>query len=495
MMKRMMALILCLLMVLVPVSCGKGDTTEATTTAATTTVAGSGDAAASTDATTEATEPVEELEVTVKPEYSGKLINILCTGNWGYDEFWAEEINGEPLNDARYNMALMLNELMGVELQIDKDTGGGSSGGSGRGFTKVANSKMAGDHAYDIASIGTYDVSSLAYQGYLYDLNSMENIDLSKSWWDPKAQEQLEIDGRMFYTTGDAMTLDNNCTYCILFNKTMISENNLESPYDLVKNNQWTQEKMIEMATGIGADLDGNGTYDDNDRYGFLIWTDSAIGIMHAAGARFATIENGDTLTYTLNNEKNIAVLERWINVRNDKNNKFIEGSGSTKSFEEGRVLFYTRYINSVHSLRELDLDFGILPYPKGDTEQEEYCNTLHAYGNALMCIPDAADPEMSAAAMEALSYYGQKELLPAYYDITLIGKGIRDEQSEEMLDIIFATRFFDVGTYYQIGNLNVAVNDQLIKGSNSLMSMLKASERVVAKTLEKINNGFDSIQ
>ena len=492
-MKRTLALILAMLMCLsVMVACGgKTDDPAATTTAANDN--SSDNTTTASNAVTEPAETKEELEITVKPEYSGKLINILCCGNWSYDEFWAEEITGEPLNDARYNMAALLNELMGVTIQVEEDFG--SSGGSGKGFSKVTTSTMAGDHAYDIASIGTYDVSSLAYQGYLYDLNEMENIDLSKSWWDPKAQEQLEIDGRMFYTTGDAMTLDNNCTYCILFNKTMIAENNLESPYDLVKNNQWTQEKMIEMATGIGADLDGNGTYDDNDRYGFLIWTDSAIGIMHAAGARFATIENGSEIVYTLNNEKNLAVLERWVNVRNDKNNKFIEGSGSTKSFEEGRVLFYTRYINSVHSLRELELDFGILPYPKGDAEQENYCNTLHAYGNALMCIPDAADAEMSAAIMEALSYYGQQELLPAYYDITLVGKGIRDEASEEMLDIIFATRFFDVGTYYQIGNLNVAVNNQLINGSNNLSSMLKASEKVVEKTLSKINDGFDAIE
>lgn len=490
-MKRISALILAMLMCFsVLVACGgKTDDSAVTTTAAT----NNANDDTTTVAVTEQTEPEEQLEIEVKPEYSGKTINILCCGNWSYKEFWAEEITGEPLNDARYNMSALLNDLMGVTIQLQEDFG--SSGGSGKGFTYIANSKMAGDHAYDMASIGTYDVSSLAYQGYLYDLNDMANIDLSKSWWDPKAQEQLEIDGHMFYTTGDAMTLDNNCTYCILFNKSMISEYNLESPYELVKNNQWTQEKMIEMAQGIGADLDGNGIYNDQDRYGFLIWTDSAIGIMHAAGARFATIENGDTITYTLNSERNLSILERWINVRNDKNSMFIEGSGSTKGFEEGRVLFYTRYINSVHSLRELDLDFGILPYPKGYADQEEYCNTLHAYGNALMCIPDAADPEMSAAIMEALSYYGQKELLPAYYDITLVGKGIRDAESEEMLDIIFATRFFDVGTYYQIGNLNVSVNDQLIKGSNTLTSMLKASEKVIQKTLDKINDGFDSIQ
>ena len=490
-MKRISALILAMLMCFsAMVACGKTEDPVATTTAATSGAAG-GDA--TTTVATEPAETEEQLEIEIKPEYNGKTVNILCCGNWSYDEFWAEEITGEPLNDARYTMAAMLNETMGVTIQVQEDFG--SSGGSGKGFTYIANSKMAGDHAYDIASIGTYDVSSLAYQNYLYDLNEMENIDLSKSWWDPKAQEQLEIDGHMFYSTGDAMTLDNNCTYCILFNKTMTAENKLESPYELVKNNQWTQEKMIEMATGIGTDLDGNGVYNDQDRYGFLIWTDSAIGIMHAAGARFATIENGDTITYTLNTEKNISVLERWVNVRNEKNNMFIEGSGSTKGFEEGRVLFYTRYINSVHSLRELELDFGILPSPKGDAEQAEYCNTLHAYGNALMCIPDAADPEMSAAIMESLSYYGQKELLPAYYDITLVGKGIRDEESEEMLDIIFATRFFDVGTYYQIGNLNTAVNNQLIQGKVTIASLLKSSEKVIQKTLDKINDGFDAIE
>ena len=248
-MKRTLALLLAMMMCLsVMVACGgKTDDPAATTTAGNDNV--SENTTLGTEASTEPAETKEELEITIKPEYSGKLINILCCGNWSYDEFWAEEITGEPLNDARYNMASMMNELMGVTIQVEEDFG--SSGGSGKGFTKVTTSTMAGDHAYDIASIGTYDVSSLAYQGYLYDLNEMENIDLSKSWWDPKAQEQLEIDDHMFYTTGDAMTLDNNCTYCILFNKTLISNNNLESPYELVKNNQWTVTVLTMTTTSM----------------------------------------------------------------------------------------------------------------------------------------------------------------------------------------------------------------------------------------------------
>lgn len=489
-MKRISAIVLAMLMCLsAMVACG-GKTDEPAVT--TTTAASESAVGDTTTVATETTEPEEQLEVTVKPEYAGKTVNILCSGNWSYNEFYAEEINGDPINDAKYTMNAMLNELMGITVQVENNQG--ASGGTGKGFQSISTSKLAGDHAYDIASIGTYDVSNLAYQGYLYDLNAMENIDLSKSWWDPKAQEQLEINGHMFYTTGDAMVLDNNCTYCILFNKTMVANNNMENPYDLVKNNQWTLDKMIEMSANIGADLDGNGVYDDSDQYGILIWTDSGIGMVHASGGRFATIENGDEIVYTLNTEKNINVLEKWLNVRNDQNNRFITGSATTAPFEEGRVLFYTRYVRNVIDFRELDLDFGILPYPKADVEQEEYCNTLHAYGNALMCIPDAADPEMSAAVMEAMSYYGRQELLPAYYDITLVGKGIRDEDSEEMLDIIFTTRFFDVGTYYQIGGLNEAVNSLVSTGNTSIAPMLKSSEKVVSKTLEKINTAFDAI-
>ena len=491
-MKRTLALLLAMMMCLsVMVACGTKTDDPAATTTAGNDNAGE-NTTVGTDVSTEPAETGPQLEVVVKPEYNGKTVNILCSGNWTYDEFYAGEVNGDPINDAKYTMNAMLAEMMGISIQVENKQG--ASGGSGMGFQTVTTSNLAGDHAYDIASIGTYDVSSLAYQGYLYDLNAIENIDLSKPWWDPRAQEQLEINGKMFYTTGDAMVLDNNCTYCILFNKDLVSTNNIENPYDLVKNNQWTLDKMLELTANFGTDLNGDGKLDDNDQYGILFWTDSGIGMIHAAGGRFGTIENGTDIVYTLNNEKNIDILTRWLSARNDDNNYFITGSQTTAPFTEGRALFYTRYVRNIIDFRELDTNFGILPYPKGDASQAEYCNTLHAYGNALMCIPDAADPEMSAAVMETLSYYGRQELLPAYYDITLVGKGIRDSESEEMLDIIFATRFFDVGTYYQLGGLNEAVNGLMNSGSTSITPVLKASEKIVERTLEKINAGFAGI-
>ena len=54
-----------------------------------------------------------------------------------------------------------------------------------------------------------------------------------------------------------------------MFNKKIVSDLSLESPYDLVKSGEWTIDKFASMSRGISADLDGDGELDENDRYGF----------------------------------------------------------------------------------------------------------------------------------------------------------------------------------------------------------------------------------
>ena len=86
------------------------------------------------------------------------------------------------------------------------------------------------------------------------------------------------------------------------------------------------------------------------------------------------------------------------------------------------------------------------------------------------------------------------KSFNPAYYEITLEGKTIRDEDSADMLDIIFETRFFDVGFYYQVGGYNNSLFDMFYGGNSNYGSQFKASERAVAKQLEKIDESFEKL-
>lgn len=463
-------------------------------------VAGEADSAGDTEVEEE-TEIEETLDIAVK-DYGGRTINIVLAGNWSFDDFIAEEMTGEALNDAKYDTNSAVGELLNVEFKVNNQSGQ-SSGGSGTGYKLIDNMVMAGTYDYDFADIGCYDVSTLAYKGKLFDLNQIKNIDLSKSWWDQKANEHLSIAGKMFYSTGDAGVLDNDCTYCILFNKQMITNFNLDNPYELVNDNKWVYDKFAEMANAVYIDMNGNGETDKDDSIGIMMWQDSVIGMLHASGGKFATISEDGAIELTLNNERNIDVLTTWLTLKTQPIVGFIgTSSGITISegdlnnmFNDNRALFYCRYIKAISWFRDMETDFGVLPYPKWDDTQKDYCNTMHAYGTSYLCIPiTVEDPEMSGAVMEALSYYGQQNITPAYYEKNLKGKYIRDEESSAMLDLIFASRFFDIGAYYQIGGYNEAVISMMQQNNTDFVSMYNQKQKLATKTLEKINEAYAEI-
>lgn len=485
--KRILAWVLCLLMLLS--ACANGSDAESD---------GGGNetqpAEESQETTAEETETEETLDIETTT-YNGQTINILLTGWWEFYDFFAEETTAETLNDARYDTNAKVSNLLDVEISVINQSGQ-ASGGAGVGYNMVNTMVMSDTRDFDFASIGTYDVSNLASQGKLLDLYEVPNIDLSKSWWDPKATEQLTIAGHMFFATGDASLIDNDCTYCILFNKQVVEDNGLEDPYTLVREKKWTFDKFVEMADVVDEDLDGDGEADNEDAYGILMWQDSVIGMLHASGGRFATINEEGQVELSLNTDRNVDVLTAWLTLKNNKMVDFLENGNFDEvthaPFTGNRCLFYTRFLKAVSWFRNMETDFGILPYPMWDEAQGEYHNTMHAYANSFLCVPiTTEDAARTGAVMEALSYYGKQILTPAYYDTTLKGKYFRDPESEDMLDLIFASRFFDVGTYYQIGGYNEKVLQMMREGNTNVSSMYASAEKAANKELRELNKAF----
>jgi hypothetical protein len=58
------------------------------------------------------------------------------------------------------------------------------------------------------------------------------------------------------------MIVDNDSTSTLVFNKKLIQDHALENPYEIVHNNRWTLDKMIEMTRGVAQDLNGDGIMD-----------------------------------------------------------------------------------------------------------------------------------------------------------------------------------------------------------------------------------------
>lgn len=462
--------------------------------------------AASTETTAETTVVTETERLSAdlpKNDYDGASFDILTAGNWSnewteIDDFYAEAQNGDPINDAVYERNIIIEERYDIAIN-EINYMGNDIGGTGKGANFIKKSVMAGDNSYDASLMGAYDCSTLAYTGYLLDLNSdVPYLDLTKPWWDQKANDDLSMNGRMYYSTGDISTIDNDTTFCILFNKKLLADNSMSDPYQLVKDGSWTLDMFISMASQVSSDLNGDSVYDENDLYGFCIWQDSMMGMINAAGERFCKLNSDGKLELTLNTERAYNMITKYMTLAYDRTISFSiyhSGDSIETMFANNQVLFYSRYLCIIKKYRNMETDFGILPYPKYDEAQTEYYSTIAPYGCSFICVPSVIeDAEMTGIILEDMACESMYTVTPAYYEITLEGKMVRDDESSEMLDIILGNRVFDLGLFYQVGGYNEEIMNLFRNNKTDFTSMYEKYESKAQKTLDDINEAFSSI-
>lgn len=472
------------------------------------------------DVTTASTEAAAETKDSSKPDLptpeelgdiSGDF-RILVAGNYAFNDFKSEGEEGTAVDTAIYRRNASLKDKYNIDIKYDEILGFMLVNGSGEGFLKIASDHMAGNHTYDAASIGTWDVATLAYSGYIHDLNdreTMKYIDLTKPYWDQRANADLMIRNKMYYTTGDISLVDNMSTNAILFNKGMRAAYGLDDPYQLVKDGEWTLEKFIELARAVSEDANQDGIYDENDVFGLMTWNDATLAVLAAAGEKICSIDEKGEIELTFYNERVVNLFdtlgELYFDYAHTFNYQYDTQAGEarptaewdtnrTKMFDSNQVLFYFTTLTTVPRHRDSETDFGILPFPKYDKSQENYGHVISDYAGQYICVPEmTGDFARTGLVLEELAYEGQRLLTPAYYDQTLIGQYTRDEESTEMLDIIFGSRVYDVGMYYKIGNYR----DSLISWSRtraSLSGIYDTALNAANKKVDAINLFFNQL-
>ena len=485
-MKKFLALLLAVLTLLSVVACGKDETVD--NSAKDVTVEATG------DENTPDLPAAEELG-----DLSGDF-HVLVSGNWAWNDFEADEEDTTVVETAIFRRNQYIKQKYNVDITNDDIVKYSSTMGSGDGFIKVYTDYYAGQSTYDAAMIGTYDIATLAYNGLLWDLNSLPYLNLEKSYWDQKANKDLSMNGKMYYTTGDISVADNRATYVMFFSKSMIEEYGLESPYDLVRDNQWTLEKFAEMVKKVGSDDNQDGLYDKNDTFGMITPTDTHLAILSAANERIATINDEGEIELTFYNERVDTLYTQYLDLVNSSNVlNYQTASGLSATAEErvsmfnsNKVLFYSHTMFYMDNLRDIENDFGIIPYPKFDATQENYGNLVSAWHSQFLCVPiTAPNVTRSGIILEELAYKGKELLTPAYYDKTLNGQYVRDADSSEMLDIIFANLVYDVGIYYNIGTYKEQLTT-IVRTGNSLATIHEKYRTTAEADLEKINDSFN---
>ena len=157
--------------------------------------------------------------------------------------------------------------------------------------------------------------------------------------------------------------------------------------------------------------------------------------------------------------------------------------------FSEGKALFMDMSFFFIEELREMETDFGIIPYPKYDENQSSYATRLCYYMPAVVPITITGERlDRAGVMLEALACEYASNVVPAYYEIALKTKAARDEESQGMLDIIFNNRVIDLGDSTFCGELRDGAMRQLFDSKkNTLASRAKSLEKIMKIKLSEL--------
>lgn len=461
----------------------------------------SGGTNADTETQSADTEPAEtrlEPKLPSGARWDGYEFTVLTKGayssHWVSVDIAADEITGEPINDAVYARNLAVSEKYGVTV-IDFPSPTAD-------FNGVASKTiLAGDDAYDMLCF--YD-APLINSGCLANLYDIPYMDLSAPYYDQNCAGTLTINGKLFAVTGDLLIMDNSATWCVQFNKQMAADLQLDSIYGdslygLVNGGRWTLDVFYESAKLAARDVDGDGVMHElKDIWGFQTEGFNTYAFLVGSGGMLAKVTNdaaGAGIELGLYGERTQNVLAKAAEAQNDKTVALSSGTPKgysnvfeevlDKNFKEGRVLYNVAGMNRVTLFRAMEVDFGVLPIPAYDENQASgYHNPVSMSSNFISVPKTAGDLERTGVVLEALSCESRYTLIPAYYDITLKTKASRDNESHDMLDLIFATTHFDAGYYYDWGGLMGFVTG--LTDAGTISSRLAAIEKSAAASFEK---------
>lgn len=428
-------------------------------------------------------------------DLGGREIRIFNIDDyWGMTvELHPDETTGERLNDALYERAAKVENLYNCTIINDCYAAGLSLANMASQASRLLS---AGDDTYDVMYIPDAKIPVLASDGVLYNLYELPELLLDNAWWDRSYNETATINGNLFGACGDGYLMPYDSSWCLFFNENMLARLDMELPYSIVRDGKWTFDSFHSYIKGA-ANLNGDSSWkwqtDGNAVYGLVTHDHAPDKFILGAGITYVEKEE-DSYAFSADTERFYDTAASLAEILGEEGttlqgntDDFNPDRGYVYTFMNSRAAFLTAELKTAMNMRDMEETFGIVPFPKYDEAQTDYYSAI-MIDMLVMTIPsNAKQPHETAAVMDAFYYEGMQSVIPVYFDVTVSQKGLRNENSIEMLNIIRDNRLIDVATLYGWNTPLVnRIREASFKGSSTAASDVAKYKDQIVSDMEK---------
>lgn len=449
------------------------------------------------------TEPVDVIpaypaELTDFGGYEFRFLNVI-------DDLWAaegshnagkidfEKESGDIIDDAIYNMMRQAQEDLNITFaSIHKESIFDL-------VTALNRSVMAADDAYDAAYICTLNYAAGIES--LYNLHEIDTLNLDAEWWNQSYIESMTVGNEYLFAISDHI---NRWSWqplgCVLFNKDMMGQLDITPPYDLVRDGKWTYDAMYDMmkqAVNLNGAADFSPVKGGPAVYGQAAnHEESPLMILQGSG-EFLIKKDADNMPILVEDFAAFAsAYAKLAEICSEKGSSVLINTAELVGdtiFSDGYALFNWEKADYALSYRNVDFEFGMAPLPKADETQSRYYSPVSQY-SLLLGIPlSNADPERSGFILDYMTYLGYYKLDPIVWE-AMCYKGVRDEDSIDMLEIIYDSMVVDIGFIWGITNeTQMTVARSAAVGTKEVVSALEKNMKKHAGNLKRVMKSLET--
>ena len=462
--------------------------------------------AAVTDAVTEAVQ--EAVYPYEAPDLGGYALRV-----YNSDDLWdmymnvdADTMTGEPLNDAVYNRNRKVENLLNCKFEVTKKETADSGLES---MTDVIKKTItAGDDAYDVIYSSINTTPAMVSDGYFLNLHDVQGLHLDQPWWDQIVASNITIEDCLYFATSPMHLMSLDGAWCLYFNENIMHQNDMALPYDLVRNGTWTLDKLMEYikpVTNLNGDASFKWSQTGTCMYGISAHVNAPDKFILGCGEYFIEKDKSGALSFGATDEQFYNSLSKIASVLDNTSGLTInasttdfdaEAGGYMYIFSVGRSLFLTAEIKAAQELRDMKDTFGILPYPKYDEAQETYHSSF--VNQCLFYTIPVTNSHLKETAIisDVTSYQSYMDVLPVYYNTIVEQKGLRNEDSIEMLNIIRSSNSVELGVLFGwTSDLMTTIRTKLYAGDGALASTIEKKQSTIEKNIQKTMDAIHTTQ